>query len=452
LEIPKDASGKPPYKGDGSIDYRGLAKVVRAASCHGDKRAEYRIEGFPGLALFCEPSGAANWYALYSVQNGKRAVSKRVKLGEREAMSVETAGKYAADTINQARKGIDPVLEKQLARNAITLGELVQQRIDSAELAGELKASSVQQQRDLTKLFFDSVSGIKGKQADKITSPQMRSALQSFVAEGAKRKDGPSAGRPYSDKTRDLVKMALSAAYKWGQDKGRCEFNPLTNIRNSSKSLPRENRATDADIQKLWNACENESAPLSDDMRDIIQLALLTGQRRSEVVLMERGHLNEDLSLWTIPGDKQEYRKGRAVTVHGLTKNGKEQVVPLSVQASEILKKALTRDGSRKRLFDVTPGAVTMAMRRLRDQFGIGDVTVHSLRRTIAKWAGERTDIRSEAIEGLLNHQPRSDDVTRRHYNQAKLTKEVRELLRMWGGHVASVVTGEAHKAKVQVL
>jgi integrase len=188
-------------------------------------------------------------------------------------------------------------------------------------------------------------------------------------------------------------------------------------------------------------------------MRDVMRLALLTGQRRGEVAQIERCHLNEDVSLWTIPGDKQEYHKGRAITVHGLTKNGKEQLVPLSTEASAILKAAIERAGNRQRLFDVTPGAVTMAMRRLREKYGIGDVTVHSLRRTIAKWAGQETDIRSEAIEALLNHQPRSDDVTRRHYNQAKLTKEVRVLLQRWSERVTEIVAGKAKpKAKNNVV
>ena len=229
-----------------------------------------------------------------------------------------------------------------------------------------MKASTVEQQRALVKLFFDNVPGIKGRQADKISPAEMRSALQAFVASGAKRYEGREAGHPYSNKTRDLVKMSLSAAYKWGQDTGRCENNPLSDIRNSSKSEPRENRATEADLKTLWAACEDEASPLTDDMRDIIKLALLTGQRRGEVVFIERGHLNDDLSVWTIPGDKQEYRKGRTVTVHGMTKNGKEQVVPLSAEASAILSKAIERAGGRQRLFNVMPNAVTVAMGRLR--------------------------------------------------------------------------------------
>ena len=449
LRIPRDKNGDIPQNKDGNLDLRGLAKVVRAAKSSGGRRVQYRIELFPGLVLYCEPSGAANWYAMFSVQNGKRAISKAIKLGERESMSVDFAGSWAADIVAKARSGTDPALDKQLARNAITLGELVQLRLDEKELSGELKASSVEQQRTTTKQFFEAVPGIKGKQADKITAAEIRSALQAFMASGVKRTKGLDAGRPYSNKTRDIAKMALSAAYKWGQDTGRCETNPIRDIRNSAKYKPRKNSATDAEIKKLWAACEDEAAPLSDEMRDIIKLVTLTGQRRGEVVSIERSHLDGDLSVWTIPGDRQEYREGRTVTVHGITKNGREQIVPLSAEASAILSKAIARAGKRQKLFDVTAPAVTTAMLRLREQFGIGDVTAHSLRRTIAKWAGEQRDIRPEAIEALLNHQPHSDDVTRWHYNQVRLTDEVRDILERWAEHVAGVVAGKVTKGNV---
>jgi integrase len=446
LKIPRDVHGETPQTKDFRLDTRGLAKVVQSAKAIGGKRVQYRIEAFPGLALFCEPSGYANWYATYTVQVGKRANTKNVKLGEREALSVEQAGSLALAMLTQARKGEDPVLQKQLARHSISLGELVEKRIDEKELAGELKPSTVEQQRHVVKLFFASVPGIKAKAADKIKPAEMRSALQTFVAAGVKRTEGLDAGRPYSNKTRDLLKMAVSAAYKWGQDTGRCENNPIRDIRNSTKYQPRENHASEAVIKKLWDACEADAAPLSPEMRDIIKLALLTGQRRGEVVFMDRSQLNDDLTVWTIPGDRQENRKGRSITVHGITKNGKEQVVPLSAAASDILVRAVERAGIRQRLFSVTPPAVTTAMCRLREKFGIGEISVHSLRRTIAKWAGEQMDIRAEAIEGLLNHQPRSDDVTRRHYNQARLTGEVRDILERWGEYVAGVVAGKVTK------
>lgn len=424
-------------------------RVIARATCkpedldNGRGRTEYRIKGFPGLVLRVFETGQASWYAAYTIQAGGRSVTKRVKIDDRR-MHYSEAGKIAADYMKKAREGQDPALQKQLARTAIQIGALVQKRLDAAELAGDLKDSTVSQQRELTKLFFDCVPGFKLRPADKITPTDMRAALQAFVVAGTKRKEGRDAGQPYSGKTRDIVKMAISAAYKWGQDQGHCENNPVRDIRNSSTTKPRTNFADSDAIKALWKACAENDAPLSQDMRDVIRLALLTGQRRGEVAQMCASQIDLKAKVWTLPGDKQEYRNGKTVTVRGLTKNGQEHVVPLSNEALAIVSAAMKRAGVLERLFDVSPGAVTMAMRRLRDKYQIDEVTVHSLRRTISRWAGKQRDIRAEAIEGLLNHQPRADDVTRRHYQQERLTDEVREVLERWGRHVMAVVsTGE---------
>lgn len=406
--------------------------AIQNADSGGADRVEYRVEGYPGLMLRCFATGQASWYAAYTIANGKRLITKRVKIADREAMDYTIAGGIAAKHVSDASQGKDPALEKQLRTEAITLGEMVQKRLDADELAGKLRETTVKQQRDLTKLLFNEVPGLSARQADKVSPAEMRLALQKLVGQG------------YSAKTRDLIKMALSAAYKWGQDKGYCEHNPVRDIRNSSQSKPRTNFASADNLKALWAACDDDEAPLSQDIRDIIRLALLVGQRRSEVALMRKAQLDAAAALWTLEGDRQEYRGGKTVTVHGATKNGHEQVVPLNEQALAIIRVAVARAGDRERLFAVTPGAVTMAMRRLREKYGIGDVTMHSLRRTISSWAGKQKDIRAEAIEALLNHQPRADDVTRRHYQQARLTDEVRDVLERWGKHVEAVVSGEA--------
>ena len=131
LQIPRDASGNVPLLRDGRLDTRGLARVVSTAKSIGGKRLQYRIEGFPGLALFCEPSGAANWYALFSVQNGKRLVTKRMRLGRAGSfVGRRRGGNGGRNRREEPVEESDPALDKQLARNAITLGELVQLRLD----------------------------------------------------------------------------------------------------------------------------------------------------------------------------------------------------------------------------------------------------------------------------------------------------------------------------------
>ena len=74
-------------------------------------------------------------------------------------------------------------------------------------------------------------------------------------------------------------------------------------------------------------------------MRLIFQLAVLTGQRRSEIAEALRLELSLEGNnpTWTIPGND----KKRGKVIRGRTKNGREQVTPLSAQAAELFKQAV---------------------------------------------------------------------------------------------------------------
>ena len=85
-------------------------------------------------------------------------------------------------------------------------------------------------------------------------------------------------------------------------------------------------------------------------MRLIIQLAMLTGQRRTEVAgarLSELHGLEGQEPAWIIPGDVNK----RGNILEGRTKNGREQRVPLSRQAAELFRRAVAfateKDGQR---------------------------------------------------------------------------------------------------------
>ena len=68
-------------------------------------------------------------------------------------------------------------------------------------------------------------------------------------------------------------------------------------------------------------------------------------------------------------------------------------------------------------------------------KLGLGGATVHDLRRTMATWLGDQ-GTRPDVIDLILNHAPAAQDVTRRHYNFAKLEPMVREALDAWGAYV----------------
>src|SRR5262249_28413784 len=95
--------------------------------------------------------------------------------------------------------------------------------------------------------------------------------------------------------------------------------NPVRQIKLPRPSNPRERRATADELERLLAACEARSCRW---LPAIIQLAVETGMRRSELLAMRW----DDVDL-----------KGRTVLLRS-TKNGLPRTVPLSPRALEIIR------------------------------------------------------------------------------------------------------------------
>lgn len=125
-----------------------------------------------------------------------------------------------------------------------------------------------------------------------------------------------------------------------------------------------------------------------------------------------------DLSAkrWTIPGSR--------------TKNKSPQVVPLAPLALKIVEEGFAHTGTdqafagRKMLIASTGHALTRGFIRLREDVGVGDLTVHDLRRTGATMMAE-IGISGDVISRILN---------RFDYEPQK-----REALERWEAHLMQI-------------
>jgi integrase len=109
---------------------------------------------------------------------------------------------------------------------------------------------------------------------------------------------------------------------------------------HSGKTCPRPGQAADCQnrepsvrfgtLGSFWNGLDK--AEMSEPLRLIFRLALLTGQHRSEVVGMRKCEINQDDKLWVLPGDPIE----NVQTTHGRTKNRRDHIVPLTDVAIDV--------------------------------------------------------------------------------------------------------------------
>ena len=142
------------------------------------------------------------------------------------------------------------------------------------------------------------------------------------------------------------------AKSEWGYEQ---LMNPVTHLARPKLPKVRETRVSDEDIARL---IENTTSLLLPSM---IQLALYTGMRRSELVKLQ----------WTDVNWNRQYIHLKD------TKNGEERFIPLTEKSAAILKNIKKIND---RVFNITEHAVTLAFTRALKRSQLNNMSFHTLR------------------------------------------------------------------------
>ncbi len=135
--------------------------------------------------------------------------------------------------------------------------------------------------------------------------------------------------------------------------------NPLASVRRPKVISRRERRLREGEEAQLLCSADEGRQVL---MRPLIELALETAMRRSELLRIEKGHYDLDTGLLDIPQSK----------------NGYPRTIPLTVKAQTILRSLeLT---SLDKIFPLTGNAVRLSWCRLIRRAGIRDLRFHDFR------------------------------------------------------------------------
>ena len=109
--------------------------AIEAAGADGDKAVEYSVVGERGLKLVCLPSGSASFMYAYAVGKGAMRRRNKIKIGNRDEISLTDARARADELRHKVGMGIDPAAEATKAqaaaakrKAAITLADLWAER------------------------------------------------------------------------------------------------------------------------------------------------------------------------------------------------------------------------------------------------------------------------------------------------------------------------------------
>jgi integrase len=365
-------------------------------------------ENLPGFGIRLRAGGKRVWIAQYRFGPTQR----RVTLGSVETLDPDEARKQARSVLAKAQLGGDPQADKAeaRARAGLTL-QAVALRYLEFHAARRLKPRSL---LEVTRHLNVHWSPLHRLSVHEIQRREVASRLLGIASE-----NGPIAA--------NRARAALSAFFAWAMREGIAETNPVIGTNLPTPERSRDRVLSDKELTVVWNASRD------DDYGRIVQLLMLTGQRRAEVGGMQWGELALETGHWRIPAER--------------TKNHRPHEVPLSAAVLGIIEAIPRRE--RVMVFGEGDGPFqgwSRAKAALDARIGIAGQQMapwrlHDLRRTVATRMGD-LGIEPHSVEAVLNHVSGIRTGIAGVYNRSAYATEKRTALALWAEHITALVAG----------
>lgn len=396
-------------------------------------RYEKAEPGRTGLRIRVMPSGQKVWSFVYRIDGAQ----KRMELGRLPKVGLSKARKALADAKDKLREGIDPgaivAEEKRAERDAETVELLVQEYIARRPSHKAVRPRTIEHETWM--LNREIIPEWGKRKAKSITRRDVIQLLDDI-------EDRPA------PVLRNHVAALISKLFIFGMDRGILDSSPGVGIRRLQERS-RDRFLSVEEIRSFWHGLDK--ADITPAVRLALRFILVTGQRRIEVAGAMRSEIDDTEKLWHLPASR--------------AKNGRANVIPLPPLALWLLgdadrlrvrPKPVRPDRKGHPPYDATPSpwllpswrlgralsaaALTRAVNRNREVLGIGDATVHDIRRTFATYLGE-LGTAPEILSALLNHVPVS--ITGAVYNRASNIEPRRRAMGAWCSWLERVIAGE---------
>lgn len=395
-------------------------------------RREIPDGGMPGLYLVVQPSGAMSWAVRYRFDGRPR----KLTIGAYPAFSLSDARKDASAVLRAVSEGRDPIEEKRQAaaeRSDVsnTVDEILNTFI-SRYVKPNNRASTARE----TERFIDNEVRIRwgSRNIVSITKRDVVTLLDEIVDRGA----------PISA---NRVHAILRRFFNWCLERSILDKSPISNVPAPSKETSRDRVLTDHEIQLLWQACDAVGWPFGP----MVQLLLLTVQRREEVAGMTEGELDlkGNNPVWTIPKDRAKNDKAHTVPLASSAVNILNDLPKVKSDAGYIFTTngLSSVSGFSKAKAKIDASMLEIAGKQIEasggdaDTMEIADWRLHDLRRTGASgMAALRQPI--HVVEAVLNHKSGSIKGVAAVYNRHDYAEEKRAALEAWAARLKEITSG----------
>lgn len=385
-------SGKPA--GDSYADGGGMYLLVKAAGKYW--RMDYRF-------------------------GGKR---KTLALGVYPAVTLAQARRRRGEARERLAEDTDPAVVKQARKLARSVAgentfEAVAREHHGIKKSGWSEKYAAKWLRGLEKDIFPFVGRL---QLVDITPPMMLSALRKVEKRGNR------------DAAHTLSQNS-GQVFRYGIQTGRCERNPMPDLQGALEPVVVKHMAAVLDpfkVGELLRAFDSYSGqPVT---QAALQLSALLFQRPANIRKMEWAWIDLDNAMLSIPSAAMKRTVAQKL-------NGRPHLVPLAVQAVQILKELQPLTGYRTHVFPSTRGegrpmsdmTLTAALRRLG--YSGDEMTPHGFRAMARTLMVERLPgIQADVIEAQLAHG--KSGPLGAAYDRAEFMEQRRKMMGEWASYL----------------
>ncbi|MEM9577153.1 MAG: tyrosine-type recombinase/integrase [Pseudomonadota bacterium] len=350
-----------------------------------DGQVTYWDETTPNFGIRCSARSKS-----YVVLLGEQR--KRKTLGRYPALSLADARKQAKLLLSKYAVAPDNVIEHDFADVARTYLEDCQGRVRPTTMKGY-------------QLYLNSIT---------FSGPIGKVTGDAVLRKIAKHTDSPS--------SQNYAFTTFKVFFNWAVRRGYTPTNPLAPHKRPHRMTPRERVLDDDELTVLFDYCKSNP----DRFTQIVQLLLLTGQRKGEIANLEWQDIDGD--QLKLPGRK--------------TKNKRDHVVPLGKHAMKLLAGI---EGGETYVFG-TPAdnkpfnGFGKSTKRMLTETALSHFTLHDLRRTFAT-IHARIGTPVHVTEKLLNHASGTISGVAAVYNRHSYQEEMKSAVATYDKHIAKLMS-----------
>lgn len=375
------------------------------------REKEFLISDGDGLYLIVRPSGTKNFSFKYSHPDSAKRMT--ISVGEFPVLSLAEAREITFNYRNMVTKGIDPIAEREKARQQ----KLVSKSAVLEKVALEwlqIKKSRITKNYadDIWRSLENHVFPIMGQVSIReITAPETIHVLRPLHQSG-------------SLETVKRICQRLNEIMVFAVNTGLIEHNKLAGIK-SAFPLPDTQSFPSITRQQLPEFLQRlKRANIYSLTRCLIEFQLHTMARPNEAAGAEWKEIDFEKQIWTIPEEKMKMKR--------------DHVIPLSRQMIELLTYLKSFDVNspyvfpaiRDKKMHLNSQTANMAIKRMGYE---GQLVAHGLR-SLASTILNEQEFNRDWIEAALAHSDANQ--IRAIYNRALYLDQRREMMQWWSDFI----------------